>query len=210
MSNLPQINDVIDVWVSFDYGVTHASVLRTYKVLFTSGLALPDYETHKTLLASWNLLRFEPILGNGVYAYTQIANIFRDGSPLETTSLSTYPLEVFGHSHRLPPGVSPISTFRPFNPKPRQVSRLYWPHASLSLLGDDTLLSPAGEALITAQANLFLGILDWGGAGYSLRTRNVIRHKATGSLSFLETTKTLPEIGTQKRRNRGNQKKAWT
>lgn len=209
MSELPVAGDLLDVWYTAKYGTVVSTVLRTYRMLLAFGGSLPTYEDHAATLVAVHDLRLTPVMGDGDYDMSVEVNVYRDGSLLENYSSGDIPMSISGQGPRLPPACCPISSFRPNPTSPRVVSRLYWPCASSNLVGTDTRLSLTGWATVQAQAETFLGIQDWGGSGYAIRTRSTIRHKGTLDWLYLATADTLWNVGTQRRRNKGPQKAQW-
>lgn len=209
MSNTPSIGDLVTVWATLGKSDTAMSVNRSYRVTLASGFALPTYQLLDTKIASFHWLLFEPLLAAGTYKLTTVFHVERDNDLIETVQSEIPGLDSPNAATGLPPAVAPLSSFRATLPRPREVSRLYWPFPRKDLLGSDTGLSVSGIAAVQAQANKLLGSLDWGGAGFTLRARSIIRHRSDNSWDTIETADTSLYFASQRRRGRGLQRFFW-
>lgn len=207
MPLVPTLLDRIDAWVSVSLADNRASLLRTYIVTRNTGSV--DLSVWASGILSFTANRLSPVMGSGDYLLSVTTNLKKTDGQTDTYTISDAPLSLSGQGNPLPPNVTALSSFRPGTPKPRHVSRLYWPFVSSNFLGSDTGMTPAGQATVQGQAELFLFTLDFGGSGYAIRARNAIVTKATQEWEYLTAVETSFFFATQKRRLRGSQKASW-
>lgn len=207
MSLSPSALDRIDAWFTLKLGANQASFIRTYLVAQNQGGQ--DLDTWNAKLLEFTSNIVSPLLGNGDYTMSLVTNLLTTTGLTDSVGSDDIPLSINGQGNALPPNVSALSSYRPDPPKPRHVSRLYWPFISTSLVGSDTKLTTAGRATVHDQAQLFLGPLTLTVGPFELKFANVIVTKATNSTDILKTVVTSDTLSTQRRRLRGSQKASW-
>jgi len=199
--------DRIIQWYRVKLGSNTASLVFYHaRLIFSAGLTLTEVCQNSLSRTNENI---SPLLGSGEYSTGSHLYLVRDNEVIDSLDTDDTPLSVTGQSNPLPPNTTALSSFRPGDERPRRVSRKYWPFIRSDFLNENGNLTVNAQATIQAVAELYLDTQDWGGSGFSARTRVGFSGQWPDPGELFFSVKTSPLIATQRRRIRGSQKAAW-
>jgi len=202
-----QNGDRLIQWYRVRLGDNTTSLVFYFpRVVYTNAFFLATFVEQSRQRTNLNL---EPILGAGEYQTGSHLYLVRNDTIVDDLDTNDTPLSIASRPGPLPPGVSPLSSFRPATPSPRKVAKKYWPFVRADFLASDASLTPAGQAAVAALATSYLFTQDWGGSGFSVRCRTGFDGTWPNPGSLWATQVTHTFFATQRRRNRGSQRSAW-
>lgn len=199
--------DRIIQWYRVKLGNNTASLVFYHpRLSFSAGLTLTEVCQNSLSRTNENI---KPLLGSGEYTTGSQLYLVRSDTIIDSLDTNDTPLSVTNQSNPLPPNAAALSSFRPEVEKARRVSKKYWPFIRSDFLNENGNLTPTAQAVIQTVAQLYLVTQDWGGSGFSARTRVGFAGQWPNPGELFFSVKTSPLIATQKRRVRGSQKAAW-
>lgn len=203
-----QPNDYLAFWLYLQSGATTVSVSRWYFVTNATG-------TDPLQVACANLQSYvggaiHNQMGSLTYYRHSKAERWLGGSKLAEYETTPTQLTRTNLSSPLPPFVCPVTSFRPLSGPPRTVSRLYWPWVPAHYTDSTGSLTTSAITALDNVAQALIIPLSFAGGLGSVDLLPVVYSKAYASGLQLGIAKTWNRIGTQRRRNLGNQKASWS
>lgn len=207
MAAVPQVGDYIRLWLHLESVDITLSISRSYRITLVNG-------TDPLAVAAANLVVYigagvNFLMGTKTYKRNCDLDLIQASAVVDTRTTSQTNQSRTTATGPLPPSVCGLASFYGLDAPPRSVSRVYFPWLQSAFNDANGRVTATGISNITAVANSWTSPLSFSGGLGNINIMPVVLSKDNLNHWDIVSVKAHPYFGTQRRRNRGNQKKSW-